>query len=126
MLFLVLAVELECAKAESLRRSSSASSDLLLLLLLLLLPNAGALGPGEVLGRRTLLSHPREAGALIDDDALGSEEGWCAATGPPLLGVAAVAAAASVVVAVAAASAASTAALMAAFKVEEGGTPSCH
>jgi hypothetical protein len=51
----VLAVELQDAKAESLRDSSSVSCDCF---------NVEALGPGEVLGRRTLLSHARGAGVL--------------------------------------------------------------
>jgi hypothetical protein len=50
---LLVAVQLEDAKAESLRSSSSASSVLF---------RAEALGPGEVRGRRTLLSQPRVAG----------------------------------------------------------------
>jgi hypothetical protein len=50
---LLLAVQLEDAKAESLRSSSSASCVLF---------RADALGPGEVRGRRTLLSHARVAG----------------------------------------------------------------
>lgn len=48
-------VELECAKAESLRKSSSANSERF---------NCEGFGPGEVLGRRTLLSHPRDGGVL--------------------------------------------------------------
>lgn len=51
---LLLAVQFEDAKAESLRSSSSASICVLL--------RADALGPGLVRGRRTLLSHPRVAG----------------------------------------------------------------
>jgi hypothetical protein len=51
----VLAVEFDDAKAESRRASSADSSDFLYV---------DALGFGDVLGRRTLLSHPREEGAL--------------------------------------------------------------
>jgi hypothetical protein len=63
----VLVVELEDAKAESLRASSSDKRVLL---------NGEVLGPGDVLGRRTPLSHPRPA--AFDDTlfALETPEGW--------------------------------------------------
>lgn len=48
------AVQCEDARAESLRSSSSSHCWVLC--------RADALGPGEVRGRRTLLSHPRDAG----------------------------------------------------------------
>jgi hypothetical protein len=79
----VLVVELEDAKAESLRASSSHRKVLL---------NGEVLGPGDVLGRRTLLSHPRPAD--LDDvlAALEMPEGWWShsedvSTGPSPPGV---------------------------------------
>ena len=51
-----LVVQLDGARAESLRSSSSASS--------CVRRSADAFGPGEVRGRRTLLSHERDAGLL--------------------------------------------------------------
>lgn len=76
-------VELEDAKAESLRSSSSHKRVLL---------NGEALGPGDVLGRRTPLSHPRAA--AVDDVlvALEMPEGWWShsedvSTGPSPPGV---------------------------------------
>ena len=59
----VLAVEVRDAKAESLRTSSAVSN--------VLFTAGEALGAGDVLGRRTLLSHPRGEGAF--DDGLA---GW--------------------------------------------------
>lgn len=50
---LLVVVQFDDAKAESLRSSSSANNVLF---------RAEVLGPGEVRGRRTLLSHPRVAG----------------------------------------------------------------
>ena len=63
----MLVVELEDAKAESLRASSPDKRVLL---------KGEVLGPGDVLGRRTLLSHPRPA--VFDDMlvALEMPEGW--------------------------------------------------
>ena len=61
---LLLAVQLDDAKAESLRSSSEDHSVRL---------KAIALGPGEVRGRRTLLSHARDAGLL--DEVLVAMEG---------------------------------------------------
>ena len=60
----LLVVQLEDAKAESLRSSSEVHSVRL---------KALALGPGEVRGRRTLLSHAREEGLL--DELLVALEG---------------------------------------------------
>lgn len=53
----LLAVQCDDARAESLRTSPSDSSVLL---------KADDLEPGEVRGRRTLLSHERDAGLLVD------------------------------------------------------------
>jgi hypothetical protein len=53
----LLDVQLDGVSAESLRSSSSQCC---------VRRNAEALGPGEVRGRRTLLSHPRDAGLLVE------------------------------------------------------------
>jgi hypothetical protein len=68
---LLLAVQFDDAKAESLRSSSSANTWVLL--------KAEDLGPGLVRGRRTLLSHPRVAGAF--------NGGFAAASGAHVEGV---------------------------------------
>jgi hypothetical protein len=54
----LLAVPFDGAKAESLRSSSALRSVRF---------KEKARGPGEVRGRRTLLSHDRDAGPLVDE-----------------------------------------------------------
>jgi hypothetical protein len=79
----VLAVELEDAKAESLRASSSDKRVLL---------NGEVLGPGDVFGRRTPLSHPRPEALRDGLVVLEMPEGWWSQredvfTGPSPFGV---------------------------------------
>jgi hypothetical protein len=59
----LLAVQLDGASAESLRSSPSQRW---------VRRRADALGPGEVRGRRTLLSHARDAGLLEEEEVLGA------------------------------------------------------
>jgi len=80
---LLFTVQLDDAKAESLRSSPSASTCVFL--------RAEALGPGLVRGRRTLGSHPRDTGPLSEGFAAfegGAHwEGSCGALGSEVVAV---------------------------------------